>query len=148
MIWTIRRVQASDRPEWLRMRHALWPEESIEDLILDSQVWLREEHCVAFVAERHADGMCGFLEVAIRPCNVDGEQGRFGYIEGWYVDPDLREQGIGKLLVSVAETWAAEQNCHEILSDARIENSLSHTAHQALGFTEVERLIHYRKRLG
>jgi aminoglycoside 6'-N-acetyltransferase I len=144
---TIRPANAADRDEWLRLRQALWPEESVQSLINDQQVWLREVDCRAFVAERAGGGLCGFLEAAIRPCNVNGVIGRFGYIEGWFVDPDVREQGIGSALVQAAEDWIKAQGCLEILSDARINNQLSQTAHTALGFAEVERLVHYRKLL-
>lgn len=144
---TIRRVQSSDHAEWLRMRYALWPDQSVDELAEDMLVWLREEQCVAFVSERLGGALCGFLEVAIRACNVNGENGRFGHIEGWYVDPDLRQQGIGKALVEAAEAWVRDQGCHEMWSDARIENVLSHTAHQALGFKESNRLVHFQKRL-
>jgi hypothetical protein len=32
-------------------------------------------------------------------------------------------------------------------SDALLENTVSHRAHEALGFVEVERAVHYRKNL-
>lgn len=144
---TIRPVNAADQKEWLRLRQALWPEESVQSLVDDMQVWLQEDQCRAFAAERSGCGLCGFLEAAIRPCNANGAIGRFGYIEGWFVDPDVREQGIGAALVRAAADWIKEQGCQEILSDARIDNRLSQTAHAALGFVVVERLVHYRKML-
>lgn len=144
---TIRRVRPDDCTEWLRMRQALWPDDAVQDLADDMQTWLQGQGCVVLVAERQNGGLRGFLEVAIRPCNVHGAVGQFGYFEGWYVDPDVRRLGIGKSLVEAAEAWVKDQGCNEILSDARIENALSHTAHQALGFVEVDRLIHFRKRL-
>src|SRR5262245_33690648 len=112
-MWTIRPANAADLDEWLRLRQALWPEEYVQSLIDDQEVWLREDHCRAFVAERPGGGLCGFLEAAIRPCDVTGETGRFGYIEGWFVDPDVREQGIGSALVQAAEDWIKVQGCQE-----------------------------------
>ena len=32
-----------------------------------------------------------------------------GYIEAWYVDPDVRRQGYGHALLAAAEGWAVEQ---------------------------------------
>ena len=32
-----------------------------------------------------------------------------GYIEGWYVDPDLRQKGLGGLLFQAAEDWARSE---------------------------------------
>ena len=96
---------------------------------------------------RPAGGLCGLLEAAIRPCTVNGELRRIGYIEGWFVDADVRRQGIGRLLVNAAEEWARSQGCKEIHSDAELSNELSHAAHQSLGYAEVGRLVHFRKSL-
>jgi hypothetical protein len=38
--------------------------------------------------------------------------------------------------------------CESRLSDALLDNVVSHRAHQQLGFTEVERAVHYRGPLG
>jgi hypothetical protein len=35
----------------------------------------------------------------------------------------------------------------ELASDALLENELSHAAHRAVGFDEVERTVHFRKSL-
>lgn len=143
----IRKARSEDQGEWLRMRLALWPEEPVQELIEDQFVWLREKQCVALVAERTPDKLCGFLEAAIRPCDCDGTVGRFGYVEGWYVDLDVRRQGVGSSLLAAAESWVKNQGCEIMLSDARTENALSQAVHHALGFEEVERLVHFRRRL-
>ena len=36
------------------------------------------------------------------------------YIEGWYVDPDLRRRKVGSQLVHTAEAWARRQGLQEI----------------------------------
>ena len=70
-----------------------------------------------------------------------------GYVEGWYVDADVRHQGIGRRLMAAAEQWSVAQGCKEMASDTQIENEVSLTAHQALGFEESSRAVHLRKRL-
>ena len=70
-----------------------------------------------------------------------------GYIEGWYVNPDLRQAGWGRALVQAAEAWARSRGYAEIASDCLLENEVSLRAHTALGFEETERLIHFRKPL-
>jgi aminoglycoside 6'-N-acetyltransferase I len=67
------------------------------------------------------------------------------YLEGWYVDPDVRRQGVGAALVRAAEAWAREHGYREFASDALLENVESQRAHVALGFAEVERVVLYRK---
>jgi len=131
----------------LRLRTALWPDARADELANEWADALQDGEIAAFVAERLAGGLCGFLEAAIRPCTVNGELARIGYIEGWYVDADIRRQGVGRLLVNAAEGWARSQGCKEIHSDAELSNELSHAAHQSLGYAEVGRLVHFRKSL-
>ena len=68
-------------------------------------------------------------------------------IEGWYVDEDVRRQGVGGQLVKAAEQWALAQGCQEMASDCDIDNDVSFKSHLAIGYAEVERLIHFRKSL-
>lgn len=143
----IRRARSDDRAEWLRLRTALWPNAGAEEVANEWDDALQDGEIAAFVAERPAGGLCGLLEAAIRPCTVHGELRRIGYIEGWYVDADVRRQGVGRLLVKAAEEWARSQGCKEIYSDAELSNELSHAAHQGLGYAEVGRLVHFRKSL-
>ncbi len=70
-----------------------------------------------------------------------------GYLEGWFVDQDLRGRGVGARLVRAAEDWARSQGLQEMGSDTWLEDEVSLRAHQALGYREVERLVHFAKRL-
>jgi len=70
-----------------------------------------------------------------------------GYIEGWYVDVDLRNRGIGGQLLVVAERWAARNGLTEIASETDINNPISIAVHQSLGFTEAYRLVHFLKEI-
>jgi predicted N-acetyltransferase YhbS len=152
----VRPVYRPDRAEWVRMRTALWPDdgesEHAEEVtaFLATNTFRWSESFLSwkvFVAERPAGGLCGFVEASIRP-HVDGCATRpVGYVEGWYVDPDERRQGIGRKLVEAAERWAAIQGCKEMASDAHLWNIVSHESHKALGFKEGNRLVHFRKAL-
>jgi aminoglycoside 6'-N-acetyltransferase I len=70
-----------------------------------------------------------------------------GYVEGRYVDPDVRRHGIGRSLVA-AEAWALSKGCRQMASDALIDNAVSIESHARLGYREVERLVHFAKDLG
>ncbi len=50
--------------------------------------------------------------------------------------------------MNAAERWARSAGYDEVASDARLANVVSHRAHEAVGFSEVERSVHYRKALG
>jgi aminoglycoside 6'-N-acetyltransferase I len=71
-----------------------------------------------------------------------------GFIEGWFVDEDLRRGGVGGELVRAAESWARAQGCSEMASDCHLENEVSRLAHLALGYAEHGRVIQFCKRLG
>ena len=69
------------------------------------------------------------------------------YIEGWYVDRDLRRLGVGRALVRAAEWHAQNAGFTEIASDCVLDNEISRLAHTSLGYEEVHRSIHFRKSL-
>ena len=144
----IRPVREADRPEWLRMRRRLWPECPEEVHATEMDDYLRGPAVAVFVAEREGGGLAGFVEAALRPDAVGCGSGPVGYVEGWYVDADLRRRGIGRQLVQAAEDWARGRGCREMASDAEVENAVSRRAHAALGYREVIRLAHFRKPLG
>jgi aminoglycoside 6'-N-acetyltransferase I len=99
-----------------------------------------------FVCERPDGRLAGFLELSVR--NYAEEcSGATPYVESWYVDSDVREQGLGRALMQAAEDWARAMGYPEMASDAVLENELSHRAHEAVGFTEVERIVVFRKPL-
>jgi aminoglycoside 6'-N-acetyltransferase I len=144
----VRRLQPGDEAEWLRMRGALWPRHSTEELQSEMESMLASPQREAvFVAEAQNGGLCGFVEVSLKDSAPGCSTSPVGYLEGWYVDPDRRQQGTGRRLVEAAEVWAREQGCQEMASDAYSDNTVSRRAHTALGFEEVEVLVHYRKEL-
>jgi aminoglycoside 6'-N-acetyltransferase I len=100
------------------------------------------------VAETIDGRVVGFVQVGLRS-HADGcDTSRpVGFIEGWYVVPDCRRQGIGRRLLAAAEDWACNQGCKEMGSDTQIDNEISQTAHRALGYQVVDRCVHFRKPL-
>ncbi len=99
-----------------------------------------------FAIERADGRLGGFLELSVRDY-AEGCSGRTPYVESWYVDEDLRGVGLGGALMAAAEAWAREHGYSELASDALLDNEVSHQAHAALGFEEVERAVHFRKPL-
>jgi aminoglycoside 6'-N-acetyltransferase I len=144
----IRHAVHSDRAEWLRMRSALWPDCSLEDHHSEMREQLdNQTRYAVFVGECDAEKLGGFLEASLRDYADGCRTSPVGYIEGWYVDADLRQQGWGGELVKAAEQWAIEQGCREMASDCELDNEVSFHAHLALGYEEVDRAIQFRKTL-
>lgn len=152
----VRSVQNGDQSEWLRMRSLLWPNGAVGEHADEIKAFIATgafrwsepfRGLAVFVAVRSGGGLCGFVEASIRPYAEGCVTWPVGYVEGWFVDADMRRQGIGKRLVSAAEQWATGLGCREMASDAHPENKVSLIAHKALGFEEAERAVHLRKRL-
>lgn len=143
----IRPVEERDFDEWLRMRLTLWPDQPADDLRAELATLRADESTAIFVADRGDGALGGFVEAGQRKYAEDCDTSPVGYIEGWYVDADLRAQGIGRALVRTAEQWAITRGFTEMGSDTWIDNEVSYRAHLAIGYEEAERLIHFKKRL-
>ena len=148
---SIRAVEPTDAAEWLRMRCALWPDGTPAEHEADIRAYFENSAltpaAVVFVSTRDVGGLQGFVEVGMRPY-ADGCSTRpVGYLEGWYVDSDVRRQGVGRALVAAAEAWARTQGCREMASDTHLDNMVSRHAHARLGYAEIEHLVHFRKSL-
>jgi aminoglycoside 6'-N-acetyltransferase I len=129
------------------MRQALWPECAHDEHVAEIDETLAAEGQACLVAESMTGELLGFAEVALRPFAVGCKSGPVGCLDGWYVRPHDRRQGIGRALVAAAEDWALSEGCIEMASDALLENSISQSAHRALGYEEAGQLVCFRKLL-
>lgn len=143
----IRSAQPEDKPEWLRMRLLLWPEHTEAEMLAEMDEILSNDEQPVFVAVRTSGGLGGFLEGGTRKYADGCDTSPVGYIEGWYVDENLRKQGVGGRLVKAMEDWARAHGLSEMGSDTWLDNETSITAHQHLGYVEMERLVHFAKKL-
>jgi aminoglycoside 6'-N-acetyltransferase I len=146
----IRTANPSDREPWLRMRRALWPDSEGDshareiDQFFAGRLNMPLEVLLALDGSGNA---IGFAELSIRPYAEDCVTERVAYLEGWYVAPHARRQGVGRALIAAAESWAKAQGCTEFGSDALLDNDTSAAAHRALGFTETVQLRCFKKTL-
>ncbi len=148
MIAEVRPLRQDEFDQWLRMRQALWPTSDVWELSEELEaMWARREYEPVFVAERLDGGLGGMIEVSLHDRAEGCTTSPVGYIEGWYVDPDLRRQGVGGRLVAAAEAWAQDMGCREMASDTEPAYPISPLAHRHLGYEETETPLHYRKTL-
>ncbi len=146
----VRDVTASDAPAWLRLRRALWPHHAESEHAAEITEFLEGhagEPLAVLVAADGADQLIGLAELSIRAYAEGCHSDRVAYLEGWYVVPDARNQGVGRALLAAAEAWGRSQGCVEFASDAELTNDTSAAAHRALGFVEVGRVRCFRKDL-
>lgn len=153
----IRSLTPEDRDEWIRLRRELWPNHPPKDLARDADMllhsrkrnrfWRASMLATVILAKIESGKVVGFAEVDLRPYANGCRSSPVGYLEGWYVTPEYRRSGVGRILVRAAEAWACDQGCTEMASDTEVTNAPSQLAHIALGYTEVERLVHLRRDL-
>jgi len=149
----IRSAHLADQQQIAQLCAQLWPdataEEHAQDLVpsLAGTPKTLLPHRI-FVAETADKQIIGFVEVDLRS-HADGcDYTRpVGFLEGWLVSEKYRRQGIAARLLQAAEDWARQQGCKEIASDTWLDHTVSQQTHEALGFEEVDRCIHYRKAL-
>ena len=108
-----------------------------------------DDHESQFVAVADIGGgrLVGFLEASIRSHVEDCNTDNVGYLEGWFVEDEYRQHGIGSGLVAQAEAWASNLGCTEMASDAEVGNEISLEAHTRLGYAVTSKLVHLRKEL-
>lgn len=145
----IRRVDAHDAAAWLRMREALWPDETGSHVqeIQDYLAGRLNMPLEVLLAVDDAGTPVGFVELSIRSYAEDCVTDRVAYLEGWYVVPKARRRGIGAALIRAAEDWGRAQGCSEFASDALLDNDVSASAHHALGFEETVQIRCFKKNL-
>jgi aminoglycoside 6'-N-acetyltransferase I len=149
----VRAIRKAEADEWAQLRTRLWPRAAPQELAAEARAFLEGDEtpmiAAAFVArEEEGAAAMGFLELAVRPFADGCESRPVAHVEGWYVEPAARSRGVGRALMSAAETWARERGFTELASDTEVENDVSLAAHLHFGFLETERLIKLRKPLG
>ena len=133
----------ADKPRWLELRRALWPDCSAARHALEIDQWQRSDG-VVLLAEGTDGQTLGFAEVTIRREHVEGTSSvPVAYLEAWYVVPGERRKGIGRALIESAGRWASEAGFSELASDAECDNPDAIRAHRDLGFREVGRSVHF-----
>lgn len=145
MAVSIRRLNAMDEAEWLRLRLALWPDSDPEELREEMPAYVEggDRRIYALVADRGGDRLGALMELSLRGQAEGCFSSPVGYIEALYVDEDLRREGLATRMFEQACKWFRQMGCAEVASDCVLENEAGVSFHEALGFEEVGRLVHF-----
>ena len=138
-----------DQAGWLALREQLWPDRPSEGHLSEMAALLASpDRFAQFVEYDASNKALGFAEVALRNDYVNGTTSSpVAFLEGIYVAPEARMQGVARRLFGEAQRWAVGIGCVELASDALVDNTQSHAMHLALGFEETERVVFFRKLL-
>ncbi len=142
----VRRALPEDREACIAMRCALWPQcprdHHADEFDGANRAAFRTQILVAQCAAR----LLGFAELRVRPL-AEGHDGPVVYIEGIWVEADARRRGVARRLLVAAQEWAVAQGFSAMASDCQLDNDATIRMHHELGFHEVERSVHFLKRL-
>ncbi len=129
------------------MRAVLWPDAPPADhhaYIAD--MLARDGELIAFIALDERGDAIAFVEAALRHDYVNGcDTSPVVFVEGLYVTPEARQQGIASGLIDAVAGWGQAMGCTEMASDADIAHLASHDFHRAAGFVETDRVVYFRK---
>ena len=145
----IERCTSVEQLGWLELRQALCTDCATEVQLLEMAEHVAiPQRFADFVAYSDWGKPVGLAEAAMRTDYVNGTTSTpVAFLEGIYVLPESRRQGVAASLVAAVCGWARASGCCELASDAALENQLSHAVHRALGFEETERVVFFRKPL-
>ena len=144
--WRIEAPGEDGLAEWRRMRHLLWPEMSERENLEETKALDAGPKAFVRLALDEQGRAAGFVEATLRTDYVNGcETSPVAFLEGIYVEPWARRQGVARGLVEMVQQWARQMHSSEMASDALLENTDSHGMHLGLGFEETERVVYFRK---
>ena len=132
---SVRPLRFSELSEAQALSHQLWPDEPHHDF--------NGEH--VFVWEREGGSLGGFASVSVRPFVNGAESAPCPHLEGWFVEADLRRNGVGRALLAAIEDWCRAKGYRELTSDTWLDDDRSVKAHTAFGFTPTERIQYFKK---
>jgi aminoglycoside 6'-N-acetyltransferase I len=139
----IREYEQSDLDNCEKLRMKLWSRENkahnekVTDFDSEGESSDCELGWNIFVAE-DKEQLIGFIETSIK--KFDGlVNNHVGYIEGWYIDSNYRNKGLGKLLIIEAENWVKYEGCGSIASPIPVDNEAALELFEKLGYKVISR---------
>ncbi len=143
----VRKMRKADSANWASMRVKLWNDLSIDEHLGDIARMLADKKSSGYIALLDGDQPAGFAEIRIRDYANGSTAQPVPFLEGIWVDPRYRRQGVGRALIGQITIDLVAKGFHELCSDAEIRNRRSHQAHEGWGFDETERVVYFRKQL-
>ena len=144
---TVRKAEAKDLPILGELACGLWPHHTPDAMRVEMAETLEMPDAAFFLAFAEKTAV-GFAQCQLRRDYVEGtDSSPVGYLEGIYVLPGHRRQGIAKALLSACESWAKSMGCREFASDCELTNKDSLRFHLNVGFREANRIICFVREL-
>ncbi len=129
---------------WEEMRHALYP-------ILDSsynkqemrEIINKPEWFCYFIMQNDTQ-IVGMVELSSRNIVDSCLSTPVAYLEGLYLQPSHRNQGIGKEVMHLITRWCVAKGFKELATDTELDNVHAQRFYKQLGFEETDRTVAFR----
>ena len=130
---------------WAELCASLWPHHTTDYFIQSRENNGNYHHEFLYFVN---DEAIAFVSLSLRHDYVEGTKSSpVGYLEGIFVKPEYRKQGIARKMVEFAKEWSAENGCTELASDCLIENDDSRKFHNRIGFREANTIVCFAMRI-
>jgi aminoglycoside 6'-N-acetyltransferase I len=106
-----------------------------------------EQPYICFLAFTGDNQPIGMIDARVRNYAEGAPNLRAAYVEDLWVDSRHRRSGVATALVQAVEQWARTEGHDWLGSDTEFANELGQQWHAAAGFTEVERIVVFGKKL-
>jgi len=140
-------ISQNEIGEWVRLASKLFKDTPREELETDIREMILAKKYRNILVKMD-NKFLGFLDISLRSDYVEGARSSpTGYIEGIYLEPEIRNQGLARKLITMAENWFIEKGCEEMGTDTWEWNKDAQAFHERIGFIKEDVLVHYIKRL-
>jgi aminoglycoside 6'-N-acetyltransferase I len=141
------KATSKDSLELAKMAIKMWTEHSLTELAKEFEDIIEYKEAAIFMLMVDNQAV-GFAQCQLRHDYVEGtDTSPVGYLEGIFIEQEFRHRGYAKELLAKCEEWAREKGCTEFASDCESDNDESLKFHLNTGFTEVNRIICFKKQL-
>ncbi len=129
---------------WGNMRRAIYPtlNESYNQVEM-AEIIKRPDWFCYFIS-LDEDQHVGLVELSSRNIVDSCISSPVAYLEGLYLQPNYRNQGIGKRVMQLITKWCADEGFKELATDAELDNVRAQRFYTQLGFEETDRVVAFR----
>ncbi len=79
---------------------------------------------------------CGYVQ--LRPSQAAFAHDKHAYLGFMYVEPDVRGQGVNKMLIESLISWSRDRGVYDFYLDVYVENRAAIRAYEKVGFTSIQ----------
>ena len=143
----IKRAEKKDADILAALAMQMWADHDSDGLTEEFRELIKNEDAACFIKYIGGNPVA-FAQSQLRHDYVEGtDSSLVGYLEGIFVTEEYRRKGCAAELLAECEKWAKEKGCAEFASDCELDNVDSQRFHLAMGFTETNRIVCFKKEL-